>query len=199
MKRMIVFTLCLFIISGCSNSTQSTIQAEKENHSHDEETVDPSTTKDYSDFDAVKDAAIKEAEFAEDLTEEELAFAKKIRPLHFDLKTMILRMSGTGVLFLTGETDEAAVKNIIAEADEKLSFVESELSKIEPPKSMEYVMLAYNEAIPKYQQSIQLFSQYFETNKKEYLTQYSELTNKANADIKKVIFDMWSDELSPPN
>ncbi|MBT2687430.1 hypothetical protein J7I93_04455 [Bacillus sp. ISL-47] len=204
MKFILTITIMLMTLTGCSSVSSSVSDssenkgesAQLQNQAQHDHTVDESTKKDYSNFETVKEEALNDAEFVDSLTEEELEFAKKIRPLHFDLKTMILRMTGTGVLFLSGGTDEESLVKVREEADEKITFIESELNKLDAPQSMEHIHSAYLESVQTYEESIPYFEQYFETEDKKFLDEFLNRSNQANAGIKSVLFEMWTDELN---
>ncbi|WP_026585451.1 hypothetical protein [Bacillus sp. J33] len=177
MKYILTITIMLMALTGCnsvspSSSDSSEIKKEParlQNHAEHDHTVDENTKKDYSHFETVKEEALKDAEFVDSLTEEELEFAKKIRPLHFDLKTMMLRITGTGILFLNGETEEEKLVQVREEADEKITFIEAELKRLKAPESMKHILAAYLESVNMYEESIHYFEQYFETEDKKFL------------------------------
>jgi hypothetical protein len=203
--RFVMFLVLLIVLAGCNSSQEAQLSSSQDreriaqhtretNHDH---TVDESTKKDYSNFEVLKKKALKDAKFVNTLTEKELQFAKKIRPLHFDLKTMILRMTGTGILYLSGETDEKAVVKMSEEANEKLYDIETKLNKLQAPKSMEHVLTVYLKSINMYEESIDFFQQYFKTDNPDFLNEFRNLSDQASAQIKNVIYEMWRDELVP--
>jgi hypothetical protein len=200
LKSILTITIMLMTLTGCESGSSIKNNAEfaqLTNNAEHDHSVDDRTKKDYSNFETVKEEALNDAEFVDNLTDEELEFAKKIRPLHFDLKTMILQMAGTGVLFLSGGTDEENLVKVRDEADEKIAFIESELTKLDAPESMEHILTAYLESVNTYEESIQYFKKYFETEDKRFLNEYLKLSNQANDTIKSVLYEMWTDELNP--
>ncbi|WP_144475773.1 hypothetical protein [Cytobacillus oceanisediminis] len=200
MKKILPITIVLMTLTSCSSISSPEREAGDAQQTStfvQHQTVDSSGIKDYSNYETVKEEALHDAKFVDDLTEEELEFAKKIRPLHFDLKTMILRMTGTGILFLSGGTDEEDLIQVREETSKKIAFIEDELIKLDPPPSMEHILAVYLESVKSYKESITYFEQYFETDDKRFLDEFLRRSNQANDNIKSVLFEMWSDELNP--
>ncbi len=200
MKKILPIIIMLMTLTGCDSVSSSQSEAGAAQltvNAKQDQTVQTSRVKDYSNYETVKEEALNDAEFVDGLTEEELEFAKKIRPLHFDLKTMILRMTGTGILFLSGGTDEENLRQVREEADKKIAFIEAELTKLEAPASMEHILAVYMESVNSYKESIQYFKQYFETDDQKFLDEFLKRSNQANDNIKGVLFEMWTDELNP--
>jgi hypothetical protein len=194
---IIIVLMTLTSCSSMSSSKREAGDAQQTSTFVQHQTVESSGIKHYSNYETVKEEALHDAEFVDDLTEEELEFAKKIRPLHFDLKTMILRMTGTGILFLSGGKDEEDLIQVREEAYKKIAFIEAELIELDPPPSMEHILAVYLESVKSYKESIQYFEQYFETDDKRFLDEFLTRSNQANDNIKSVLFEMWADELNP--
>ncbi len=189
MKKILVVMILLFVMAGCNNSILN-----GPSQTYQEVTGSEREERDLKAVEAADDS--QTAEFSPELTEEELAFAKAIRPIHFELKTLIIRMSGTGALFLSGEADIRSVENIITEAKRELPAIRAKLLKIDPPQTMEATLKTYLDALDLYQDAIAEFEHYFATKDVSSLDRFIEMTNSANDSIKKVIYRMWTDELN---
>jgi hypothetical protein len=198
--RFLILISALFILIvplvACSSLNHESDHADHDHEKHNY-TVDPSTTRDLSDPEVLREEALRDPQFVTNLTEEEMEFVRQIRPLHFDLKTMAMRVSGKAVLYFTGNTDLNGINEIIKEATTKYSQIENDLNEIEAPESMKPILTTYLNSVDLYQRSLSSYENYFETEEPQFLDTFRNVSNQANYQIKGVIFQMWTDEYNP--
>ncbi|MDF2647816.1 MAG: hypothetical protein K0Q73_3621 [Paenibacillus sp.] len=179
-----------------NNVTERSIGNSNKTKSHDDQHNNSGKEQflNFNDPKAVKETALEGAEFLEALNPEERAFAEKIRPLHFDLKNMALRVSGMAIFHFTGDTNEEGIKIIIDEATKKYNQIENEMKTIQAPDSMNDILRVYLNSVSLFEKSLTSYQSYFVSSNPADLVEYTKTSTKANTTIKDVVFRLWSDE-----